>query len=114
MSTMPQPLSIIADVNIVVSSPAVNGPPFNQGLFIDSTAAIPSYGANPRARKYLQSTWATAMIADGFSVNSPAYIAMGIYFSQSPAPQAGWAGRWDLTAIQSAIPHAGNAGTGYV
>jgi hypothetical protein len=114
MSTNPQPLSIIADVSVVVASPAVNGPPFNQGMFIDTSTAIPSYGVNPRARRYLAGNWSASMIADGFTVNDPAYLCMQLYFSQSPQPQAGWAGRQDLTAIQTAIPHAGDAGLGYV
>src|ERR1019366_5293180 len=42
------------------------------------------------------------------------YIAMQIYFSQGVAPNYGWVGRQDLTAVNAAIPHSGNAGTGYV
>jgi len=114
MGSNPQPLSIIADVNIVVNSPQVNGPPFNQGLFTGTSSAIPSYGTNPRIRQYLAATFSTAMIADGFTTNSPEYICMQMYFSQSPQPQSGYVGRQDLTAIFSAIPHSGNAGTGYV
>jgi len=114
MSTNPQPLSIIADVTIAVSSPAVNGPPFNQGLFISTSSAIASYGANSRVRRYLAGNWSSAMIADGFATSDPAYLCMQLYFSQSPQPQYGWAGRRDLTAIKTAIPTSGSAGTGYV
>ena len=114
MATQPLPLSIIADVSVVTSSPQVAAPTFNTGLVIGPTPAIPSYGANSRIRKYLQSTYSTSMIADGFTTSSPELIAAQIYFSQSPAPQALYAGRQDLTAIQTAIPTAGNLGTGYV
>jgi hypothetical protein len=32
------------------------------------------------------------MLAAGFLTNSPEYIAMGIYFGGTPAPQYGWVG----------------------
>jgi len=49
----------------------------------------------------------------GFTTTEPEYLAAELYFGQSPAPQYLWIGRQDTTAIQSLIPHAGNAGTGY-
>jgi hypothetical protein len=54
------------------------------------------------------------MLADGFSTTSPEYICAGIYFSQSPQPQAIYIGRQDLTAISAAAVDSGSAGTGYV
>lgn len=113
MGANPQPLQIICDVNIVVNSPAVNGPPFNQGLFIGSSPVIPSYGANSRVRQYLAATFSTAMITDGFSTSDPEYIMMQMYFAQSPQPQAGWVGRQDLTAIQTLAVASGEGGTGW-
>jgi hypothetical protein len=114
MSTQPLPLSIIANLSVITSSPQVAAPTFNTGLVIGPSAAIPSYGTNPRIRKYLQTTFSTAMITDGFTTASPEYICMQIMFSQSPAPQAGYVGRQDLTAIQVASATTGNAGTGYI
>jgi hypothetical protein len=114
MATNPLPLSIIADVTVITAAPQVSAPPFNIGLVVGPSTAIPSYGVNPVIRKYLQATWSTAMQADGFTTSSPEYIAVQIYFSQSPPPQAVYVGRQDGSAISAAIPHTGNAGTGYV
>ena len=114
MANTPLPLSIIADITVITSSPQVASPTFNTGLIIGTSTAIPSYGTNPIIRKYLQGTWSTAMQTDGFTASDPEYIAAQLHFSQSPAPQALFIGRQDLTAINTAIPHSGNAGTGYV
>ncbi len=114
MSLNTLPLSVIADVTVVTSSPQVAAPTFNTGLVVGPTSAIPSYGTNPRIRKYLAATFATAMLTDGFTITSPEYICAQIYFSQHPSPQAIYIGRQDLTAIATAIPHTGAAGTGYV
>jgi len=112
MSTQPLPLSIIADVTVVTSAPQVAAPSFNTGLVIGSkTGAIPSYGPNSRVRKYLQGTWSTAMLADGFANTDPEYLAMQLYFGQSPPPQAGFVGFRDLTAISTFTVASG--GTGY-
>jgi hypothetical protein len=113
MATNPLPLSIIADVTVVTSSPQVAAPLFNTGLIIGPSAVIPSYGVNPVIRKYLQGNWAAAMINDGFTTSQPEYIAAGMYFGQAPPPQAAYIGRQDLTAIFSAVAHSGNAGTNY-
>jgi hypothetical protein len=119
MSTNPQPLSIIADVVVVVSSPQVAGPPFNQGLFIGSTpGVIPSYVADvngpPRIRQYLAATYSKEMQDAGFQDDDPEFLCAQLYFSQAPAPQAVWIGVQDSTAIQTAIPSASNLGSGYV
>lgn len=106
-----QPLSIIADVTVVTSSPQVAAPTFNQGMVCGPSTAIPSYGTNARARQYLQATYSTAMIADGFTTASPEYICAQIYFSQSPAPQSVIIGRQDLTALQTIAIDV--AGTGW-
>jgi len=101
MGTQPLPLSIIADVTVVTASPQVASPTFNSGLVIGPSTVIPSYGTNPRIRKYLQGNWSSAMLTDGFTNNSPEYIFMQMYFSQSPPPQQGFVGRQDLTALQT-------------
>lgn len=111
MSTPPLSLSDIVNITVTVSPSAATANPFNQGLFVGPSTVIPSYGANARLRQY---TSTTAMLADGFTSNEPEFIAAQIYFSQVPAPLFIWIGRQDLTAIETLIPHSGNAGTGYV
>jgi hypothetical protein len=113
MSANPLPLSIIADVTVITSSPQVSSPQFNTPLVIGSTAAIPSYGVNPRVRIYLKATYSTQMITDGFSLSSPEYICAQIIFSQSPSPSQIAVGRQDLTAIGTAVQTTGNAGINY-
>jgi len=104
------PLSNIVDVIVEVSPIAPPVPTFNQGLIVGSSPVIPSFGGvNNRIRQY-QST--AAMLSDGFSTNSPEYIAAQIYFSQSPAPQFLWVGRQDLTSI-AAVAVGASGGTGY-
>lgn len=105
-----QPLSIIADVTVVTSSPQVAAPTFNQGLIAGPTAAIPSYGTNSRTRQYLQATYSTAMIADGFTIASPEFICAQAYFSQSPPPASAIIGRQDLTALQTIAIDVAGAG----
>lgn len=114
MSTQPLPLSIIANLTVITASPQVAAPTFNTGLIIGPSTAIPSYGVNPRIRKYLQATYTVAMLADGFTNNSPEFISVQMHFSQSPPPQAVYVGRQDLTAIGTIVPTVGNAGNGYV
>lgn len=105
------PLSLIFPVSVVISPAAVTGLTFNQGLFVGPSTAIPSVGANSRIRQYSSTS---AMITDGFLTSSPEYLAATLYFDQVPAPSVVWIGRQDLTAIQTAVPHSGNAGTNYV
>lgn len=110
----PLPISIIADVTVITSSPQVAAPTFNTGLVIGPSTAIPSYGSNSRIRKYLAATYSTAMIVDGFTTSDPEYICAQMYFSQSPQPQALFIGRQDLTAISAVNVDAGFAGVNYV
>ncbi len=102
--TPPLSLSDIVDITVSVAPTAASANPFNQGLFIGQSTVIPSYGANSRLRQYAASTYATAMLTDGFTATSPEYLAAQIYFSQSPQPSYIWIGRQDLTAIQTAVP----------
>lgn len=111
--TQPLPLSIIADTTVITSSPQVAAPLFNIGIVIGPTAAIATYGASGRVLTLLQATWSQQMIAAGFISSSPEYIAMQLYFSQSPPPQRGCVGRQDLTAISTVAPTGGSTGTGY-
>jgi hypothetical protein len=94
------PLSLICSVSVIEATSAVSGPTFNQGLVLGSSTAIPSYGTNARVREY---TSAAAMLSDGFTTTDPEYIAATVYFSQTPPAEYLWAGRLDLTAIQTAV-----------
>lgn len=115
MAQTPPPLSLsdIVDISVTVAPSAATANPFNQGLFIGPSTAIPSYGTNPRLRQYgAGSTSALqAMLTDGFTTSDPEYIAAQIYFSQTPAPSYIWVGRQDLTALQTITIDV--AGTGW-
>lgn len=106
MPTPPLPLSEIVTVDVSVAPAAATAPSFNQGLFIGDSTVIPSYGTNARLRQYGPGGTAAlaAMLNDGFTITSPEYIAMQIYFSQATAPTYGWVGEQDATAIQTAVP----------
>jgi Protein of unknown function (DUF3383) len=112
MSTA-QSLQIIADVTVSVSAAGALPPAFNQGLITGTSTAIPSYGANSRARQYTAANYATQMLTDGFTVSSAEYIAAQMYFSQSPQPYAVWIGRQDATAIQTITIASGEGGAGW-
>lgn len=110
MGTSSLPLSQVVDVTVLISPQAPATPTFNQGLIVGTSNVIGSVtGANPRVRRY---TTLTAILADGFTLVSPEYLAASLYFGQVPAPQYIWIGRQDLTAISAATVDAG--GTGYV
>lgn len=109
-SVVTLPLSEVVDVAVLISPQTPATPTFNQGLIVGTSAVIGSVtGANPRIRQY---TTLAQILADGFNLSSPEYIAASIYFSQSPASQFIWIGRQDLTAIE-AITLGGTPGTGY-
>lgn len=113
MSTMPVsplPLSELVNITVTVTPAAATANSFNQGLIVGSSTAIPSYGVNPRLRQYAS---ITAMLADGFTSVEPELISATLYFNATPQPGFVWIGRQDLTAIQTLIPHTGNAGTNY-
>lgn len=99
--TPPLSLSDIVDITVTVAPAAASANPFNQGLFIGNSTVIPSYGTNARLRQYTAATFAIAMLTDGFSANSPEYIAAQIYFSQTPQPSYIWIGRQDGTALSA-------------
>lgn len=111
MSTRPLalPVADFIQVSVAASTGAVAARQFNQGLLVGSSPRIPSYGTNPRLRQYASQT---AMVADGFLVTDPEYIAAGLYFAQVPAPQFVWIGRQDLTSI--AAFNISAAGTNYL
>ena len=105
------PISDVIEVTVSAAAPAIPPLPFNQGLIVGNSTIIPSYGANSQIQQFAS---LTAMVQAGFSLTSPEYLAAELYFSQNPTPEYVWIGRQDATAIFSAIPHSGAAGTGYV
>lgn len=100
MSTQIPPLALsnIIDISVTVSpsTPAVN--PFNIGLFVGPSTVIPSYGANSRVQTF---TSPATVLAAGFSLSSPEYLASLIYFDQTPTAAKFALGRQDLTALQT-------------
>ncbi len=100
MATTPLPLSDICDISVTISPAAFSAPQYNQGLIIGQTAAIATYG---RLKQYTASNWSTAMLADGFSATSPEYIAVSVYFGQTPAPQYVWVGATNPSGIQTLV-----------
>lgn len=110
MGTTPLALQNLVDITVTVAPAAATPNTFNQGLIIGPSTTIPSYGTNPRLRQYAN---LQAVASDGFSTSSPEYLAAQLYFSQTQPANFLWIGRQDLTAIQTAVPHAGAAGTGY-
>lgn len=103
MSTPPLALSNLIDISVSVSPTQPLPPSFNQGLFVGNSAVIPSYGSNPRVRRYGPGATAAlaGMATDGFSISDPEYIAAQIYFSQTQPAQYFWVGRQDGTALQT-------------
>lgn len=112
-ATPPLSLADVVDVTVTVAPTAASANSFNQGLFIGPSPAIPSYGANSRLRQYAAATFSTAMLTDGFTADSPEYLAAQIYFSQTPQPSYIWIGRQDLTAIADNGLAIDVAGTGW-
>lgn len=104
------PISDIVNVVVQISPQAPAQPTFNQGLIVGNSTVIPSYGASSRVRQYSS---LAQMTSDGFTTNSPEYLAASSLMAQTPPPQFFWVGRQDLTAISTVIPHAGNAGINY-
>ena len=109
----PLSLSDIVDISVTVAPSAVTANSFNQGLIVGPSTVIPSYGTNPRLRQYGAGATAAlnGMLADGFTLTSPEYIAAQIYFSQTPSPSYVWVGCQDLTALQTITINV--AGTGW-
>ena len=113
MATQSLPLQIIANVTVITSSPQVSAPTYNAGLIIGPTVISPPDLSTSKVRKYLFATFSQSMITDGYTVNSPEYICAQLYFSQTPPPQILYIGQQSSTAIGTAVPNAGNAGTNY-
>jgi hypothetical protein len=107
------PLSDIIDIIVTVVSGGASGPDFNVGMILDNTGAIPIVGTSPRIRLYTAGSWSTAMITDGFTTASDAYLKAGLYFSSVSQPQNLYVGSKDISVggVSSVTIAAG--GTGY-
>lgn len=77
-------LNTIVDVDVQVTTPSAVSSDFTLGLIVGNSAAI----VDDVVKVYNYQTYQTAMIADGFTAESPEYIAAGLYFSQSPHSSA--------------------------
>ena len=105
MTVAPLPISDIIQVNISAPAGVVVARQFNQGLIVGNSARITS------AVRLKQYASLAAMVADGFLITDPEYIAAGLYFGQLAVPQFVWIGTQVPTAIATVTVGAG--GTGY-
>lgn len=101
------PLSDIVDVTVTISPGLPSAPTFNTAL-IGGTSTIISSATRTQAYGSI-----AAMTTAGWSSSNPEFVCAQSYFSQSPAPQYVVIGRQDLTALQTLIPHSGNAGSNF-
>jgi hypothetical protein len=100
--TPPLALSNLIDITVSVSPTQPLPPSFNQGLFIANTQGT----TNGRLTKYGPGATAAlaGILAAGYTISSPEYIAAQIYFSQTQPATYFWVGAQITTAIQTAIP----------
>lgn len=75
-------LNTIVDVDVQVTTPSAVSSDFTLGLIVGNSEAI----KDDVVKVYSYQSFRASMIADGFTTESPEYIAAGIYFSQSPHP----------------------------
>ena len=104
-------LSLNPVVNMVVTTSPSAAPrrTFNNGLAIGHSGRLPSW----TRLMLVDSGWSAEMLAAGYLSTDPEYLAMQQYFGQSPQPSQGWVGAQVPTALQTAVPHTGNAGSNY-
>ncbi len=112
MATASLPLSLIVDVEATVSAQTAAGPTYNTGCIIGPTRIVGASGVPARVTMYPSTS---AMIAAGYSANSPEVLAAQTYFSKptkSSPPPLVYIGLQDSTAIGTATLAAG--GENYV
>jgi len=90
-------LDTIVDVVVEVSPLAAPRPTFNQMLIMGSSNHISA------ANRVAMVESMTEVSALGYTANEAEYIAAGIYFSQQPAPNKLWLGRWDESGNETAL-----------
>ncbi|MHB9004723.1 MAG: hypothetical protein ACYC6C_11790, partial [Coriobacteriia bacterium] len=86
------PLSDIVNVSVVLSPVAAVRSAFNLGLIVGNSSVISTID---RVKLYSDTT---AMVADGFTIESAEYKAATFYFGQTPRPAKVAIGRWDSVA----------------
>lgn len=100
--TLPNPTTLnldnLVDIVVTISPVSSTRRAFNQLLIVGTSAVI-----TPEDRVAVYQS-AAAMLADGFVVTDPEYIAASIYFAQSPKPTTLVVGRQDLTASPAETP----------
>jgi len=98
-----QNLNKIIDVSVVVSASAAARATFNEGLIVGPCVVGTQQiiGPSERLRSY---TDVDDMLTDGFTVDSPEYLAAVKYFEQDPAPLTVWIGVRDtLTSPNESV-----------
>ena len=97
--TVPNTFSLdtIVDVVVEVSPLAAPRPTFNQMLIMGSSNHIAA------ANRVAMVESMAEVSALGYTANEAEYIAAGIYFSQQPAPNKLWLGRWDESGNETAL-----------
>lgn len=78
------PLSDFLNIQISTQTPGPTQPGFGMPLVLGT---VNGWGASSdKVRFYQQSSYATAMVADGIATTDPEYLAATAIFSQNPAP----------------------------
>lgn len=78
-------LDKIVDLTVELSNPAFISSNFSMGLIIGNSAVLT---ADNRVKIYSAATYKQQMVADGFTTDSPEYLAASAYFSQLPTPSS--------------------------
>lgn len=76
-------LDKIVDLTVELSNPTFISSNFSLGLIIGNSNVLT---AQNRVKVYAAETFKQQMVADGFTTDSPEYLAAVAYFSQSPTP----------------------------
>lgn len=76
-------LDKIVDLTVELSNPTFISSNFSLGLIIGNSKVLT---AQNRVKVYAAETFKQQMVADGFTTDSPEYLAAVAYFNQSPTP----------------------------
>lgn len=89
-------LNDIINISVDLSPASTVSAGFNIGLIVGNSTVI---SAVDRTAEYAN---LAEMIADGFSITDPEYVASALYFGQSKVPAKVVIGRWDTTGAETA------------